>query len=158
MSKAFDCVNHDILLRKPKELGFYGLKIKLLQSYLTNQKQGTVIKTESGGKNSLWANNKYGVSILGPLLFLTHINDLPSHFSRKICDVILYDDDKTAFLKRNTILTLHKDAKLTIEVIAHWFLNNFLLLNEEKTNILYFNLRNSSRSSEYRESTAVATE
>lgn len=78
LSNAFDCVNHAVLIHKLKGLCFNGQTIKLLQSYLK--------EIENREWNySLWANN-YGVpqgAILGPLVILTYINNVPSHFQGK---------------------------------------------------------------------------
>lgn len=68
------------------------------------------------GKHTLVGNNNYGVPqvILGQLLLITYIN-LPSYFSRQIFYFTLLPDDATALLKCNTVQTLLKDVKITIE-------------------------------------------
>ena len=77
LTKAFDSVNHDVLLHKMENFyGFRGLALKLMRSYLSNRRQSTKMKM---CKSEL-LNIEYGVpqgSSLGPLLFLLCINDLP---------------------------------------------------------------------------------
>ena len=77
LNKAFDTVDHEILLKKLQMYGFRGLLLQLIRSYLTNRLQHTFV---NGTKSNL-SKVKCGVqqgSTLGPLLFLIYVNDLPN--------------------------------------------------------------------------------
>jgi len=81
LEKAFDCVNHDILLSKLKFYGINDKDLQVYQSYLDNRYCRTAIYNDSGNSNEVsdWASVRHVVSqgsILGPLLFLLYINDL----------------------------------------------------------------------------------
>jgi hypothetical protein len=101
LAKAFDSVNHDIL----SKLNFYGIKGKAEQwfkSYVCDRKQGLEIKSPNSNSNSYsnWDIVKHGVpqgSILGPLLFLLYINDLPQIINC-LSKPILFADDTLVLL------------------------------------------------------------
>ena len=93
ISKAFDRVWHKVLLYKFRRCGISGNLLAIIQSFLANRKQRTVLN----GKTSQWGAIEAGVpqgSILGPLFFLIYINDLTDGLN---CDVKLFADDTSIF-------------------------------------------------------------
>ena len=94
LSKAFDTLNHNILLDKLKHYGFQGTSLELLRSYLSNRKQFVEYNDFVSDSKSITCGVPQG-SILGPLLFIIYVNDLPTainHF-----ETIIYADDTTLF-------------------------------------------------------------
>jgi hypothetical protein len=140
LSKAFDCVNHEILLRK---LSFYGIRGKELDwftSYLKGRKQRTEITSEGEKYLSEWESIIAGVpqgSILGPLLFNIYVNDLPNHIHSEL---ILYADDTTAVICEQSITSLAHSAMVTMNQLNEWFTANGLNLNISKTNLISFKM------------------
>ena len=133
LSKAFDCILHDLLIAKMHAYGFNLGSLKLINSYLSNRKQRTKIDSSF----SSWAEIILGVpqgSILGPLLFNIYINDI--FFFIIESDIANYADDNTLYTSsrycEETILKLEKDANILIK----WFKDNGMKLNEEKCKLL----------------------
>ena len=93
-SKAFDSVPHLLLIHKLKTFGFNGDLLNWLKSYLTGRKQQVVIEGAKSSRLSVTSGVPQG-SILGPLLFLLYINDMPDVVS--FCSISLFADDAKCF-------------------------------------------------------------
>jgi exonuclease III len=144
LQKAFDSVNYDVLLAKMEFYGISGKAHKLIESYLKNRYQRVLIDLDSKKYYSEWKLVTDGVpqgSILGPLLFLLYINDLPFLMSN-ISHPILYADDTSLVLKNSDSQIFKENVITSVRQISKWFQSNLLVLNLEKTNFLQFETTN----------------
>jgi len=96
LEKAFDCVNHKILQTKLEFYGITGNHYRLYKSYLMDRYQRTMLYNENGNiTSSPWSKVEHGVPqgfILGSLLFLIFINDLPKFINDKSVPLLFADD------------------------------------------------------------------
>ena len=135
LSKAFDTVNHDILLKKLQNYGIKNHYHSWFKSYLLNRKQFI----RFSDKSTLQSTKKCGVpqgSILGPLLFLLYVNDLPN--ASRILTPIMFADDTNLFLSRQNLKTLFSTVNNELTNIHEWFKSNKLSLNFKKTKYSFF--------------------
>ena len=140
LSKAFDCIDHDILLKKLYFYGIRGLPHSWFKSYLSNRKQ----YVNANNVNSSSKSIAYGVpqgSILGPLLFLIFINDFPNiNPFFKFC---LFADDSTLTCKFDT--SNEREIKTRLErellVVDRWLIMNKLKINYDKSKFIIFSYR-----------------
>jgi hypothetical protein len=147
MSKAFDYVDHRILLEKLYRYGIRGNIHSLLQSYLSNRRQTTQIskicfktKTEQIYSSDL-REIRYGVpqgSVLGPLLFLIYINDMPNIIDHPM---VLFADDSTIIFSGKNLLSYEDDINKTLNTIIKWLTKNNLKINLSKTKLMTFQQR-----------------
>jgi hypothetical protein len=140
LTKAFDSVNHTVLLTKLKCYGINGSVGMCIKSYLNDSYQRTLINNNYSLGTSEWQKVKQDVpqgSILGPLFFLIYINDL-SYLINKVSKPILYADD-TIILGSNSDSVEHvKVLKTILEKVNKWFMINLLSPNFKKTNLTHF--------------------
>ena len=133
-AKAFDSVNHQILLDKLEHYGIRGVAFDLFNSYLTNRKQYTSL--DNLASSILFVNT--GVpqgSALGFFLFLVYMNDFPLCTN---CNTTLYADDTVLTIANSDLTDLKKKTDIELNNVTTWFNNNKLTLNYGKTQCLLF--------------------
>ena len=133
--KAFDTIDHNILINKLKYYGIKGKENEWFNSYLTNRKQFVCIN----GIDSDLQDVKCGVpqgSILGPLLFLVYINDL--HKAIRYCKVLHFADDTNLTLFGKSVSKLNKSVNKDLKNLVMWLNANKISLNIGKTELVIF--------------------
>ena len=134
-SKAFDMVDHNILLDKLYYYGIRGIAHKWFQSYLHDRKQYVTIKGKSSSTSSLNYSVPQG-SILGPLLFIIYINDIPN--ISKTVKFVLYADDANIIITANSIHEIESQFSELGNALTKWVSCNGLSLNIKKTQYMIF--------------------
>ncbi len=135
LKKAFDTVDHDLLIEKLRKYGVAPSSLAWFRNYVKDRKQ----IVELGDTRSDWENIKTGVpqgSILGPLLFIIYINDLPKAVKR--CQVTLYADDTALYISSRKADEIQKWLQEDLVNLKDWFDFNKLTLNLKKTKFLQF--------------------
>ena len=135
LKKAFDTVDHSILLRKLDHYGIRGIALEWFNSYLFNRQQFVSFN----GHSSVMRNVTCGVpqgSVLGPLLFLIYINDLPN--ISKVLKFFLFADDTNIYYESSNLLQIEKVMNKELNKLYQWLCVNRLSLNISKTRFLIF--------------------
>ena len=138
LKKAFDTCDHSILLMKLKKYGILGGELDWFKSYLTGRKQFVNIKNQSSSLLDILLGVPQG-SILGPLLFILYINDLPlsSQFL-----ALLFADDTTLLYSHDDIQSLTEIANREFQKICEYFRINKMVLHPDKTKFMVFSRSN----------------
>ena len=135
LSKAFDTVNHQILIDKLEHYGIRGKALEIFKSYLSNRKQYVQLEKSKSQLRPITCGVPQG-SVLGPLFFILFINDL-----YKCCPegkVRLFADDTTIFFHKNNINDIITTGKLIMIQLTNWLRANKLTLNADKSTFTIF--------------------
>ena len=135
MQKAFDTVNHTILLKKLEYYGVRGNVLNWFSSYLCNRKQYVSVNGATSDQLTITCGVPQS-SVLGPFLFLIYINDLPT--VSRLLSFCLFADDTNICFTSSDLLTLQKVMNRELKKVKKWLDANQLALNIGKTNFVIF--------------------
>lgn len=143
-SKAFDTINHDILLSKLNHYGVRGNSLNWFKSYLNNRLQFVDLNGIHSNKTNILCGVPQG-SILGPLLFIIYVNDI-ANCSKKL-SIRLFADDTNCFLSNKDINMLINQVNIELNYLSDWIKANKLSLNIKKSKYMIIASPNKSVSS-----------
>ena len=141
LSKAFDTINHQLLIKKLSKMGLNENSIKWITSYLQNRSHITKFQKYVSNEEYVKTGVPQG-SILGPLLFLIFINDLPKAF-KDICHIFGYADDTQLVISAPTLPELKQKIEQAITSAQTWYDQNNMKINPTKTEIVVFKSKKS---------------
>ena len=138
LSKAYDCLPHDLLLAKMEAYGFSIDSLKLMHSYLVGRRQ----RVKIGTCFSAWQEIKAGVpqgSVLGPFLFNLFINDFFCEIQHsQVCN---FADDNTIYACGQNLDSVASNIESDMKAAIRWYKNNEMVANPEKFQLMFIGLK-----------------
>ena len=135
LAKAFDTVDHSLLFEKLASSGLSNDSVNWFKSYLTNRNQLTALANTVSSFKHVPVGVPQG-SVLGPLLFLIFVNDLPYCINH--CEISLYADDTVIYFSSNNACDLEKKLNSDLKHLCRWFNDNLLTLNVSKCKFVIY--------------------
>ena len=135
IKKAFDTVDHTILLNKLEYYGIIGTSLKWFTSYLSNRTQYVSINNTSSDTKHITCGVPQG-SVRGPLLVLLYINDLPNISNQ--FEFFLFADDTNIYFEAKKLDKIQEVMNKGLKLLREWLIANRLALNVSKTNFTIF--------------------
>ena len=133
LSRAFDTISHTILIDKLYKYGIRGIALEWIKDYLLNRKQYVVYNNTKSKLSSVEIGVPQG-SILGPLLFLIYVNELPNISSTLSC--IQFADDTSIFIRGRSLPKITSILNQEMEKNIDWLNLNMLTIDVYKTNYM----------------------
>ena len=135
LRKAFDSVDHDLLISKLQSYGLKNIELNWFKSYLLDRKQVVRIGTETSDYCTITSGVPQG-SILGPLLFVLFINDLPNVLTK--CRILMYADDTVMYFSAADSQVIADTLTNELLLVNKWLIDNNLFMHEGKTECMLF--------------------
>ena len=138
LQKAFDTINHEILMNKLRKYGIRGKCYDWLTDYLACRQQFVMFDDVVSNRQTITCGVPQG-SVLGPLLFILYINDIV-HVSKSLFP-ILFADDTNIFIQGKSLNETINTLNMEMDKLVHWLNANKLSLNTAKTHYMIFKSR-----------------
>ena len=132
LRKAYDTINHSILIKTLEKYGIRGLPLQLLASYLTDRQQYTIVNQYKSKSRDVICGIPQG-STLGPLIFNIYVNDLPLASNSTIH---LFANDTNLTLSHSNVSTLQQNINNELVNVSNWFKLNKLSIKFHKTELM----------------------
>ena len=142
--KAFDTVDHTILLKMAEIYGIKGRVLKWLKNYLSERYQCTIANNIISDKKLITCGVPQG-SVCGPILFLIYINDIASVLAH--CKVSLYADDTVIYIAHNDVPEAMELVQNDLDNLSEWCTRNKLTINSKKTKYCIYGMRSNVKKS-----------
>ena len=134
LSKAFDSISHEILIKKLSNYGIRGTALKWFENYLKDRKIIVKVNNEFSDMKTISWGVPQG-SVVGPLCYIIYTNDI---YQSTNCEIVSFADDTTIFVKNKNPTNTKNELVTALKSVVNWFRVNKLCLNLNKSNYIIF--------------------